>query len=358
MALLLYWNDGKIKKFQSALLHWYKAHRRNFPWRINNFPYRVWISEIMLQQTQAATVVPYFNRFMERFPDLESLARSSERRVMEIWTGLGYYARARNALRAARRIVRRYGSFPKDYETILSLPGIGRYTAGAICSICFKQPRPVVDGNVRRVLSRLHGAARQANEADYWDQMSYLLPEKDPSSFNQAMMELGATICTPRVPGCPQCPVRFFCRARALGIQDSIPEGRPKPSAARRRLVALVLEKNGRTLLTSMDKPRFIPGQWGLPCRLAAAGESAERAAASLCRKMLGRSVPLLPCAVSRHSITRYRISVFGFYGKVNTSELRNGDVVRWAGPVSCKRLMISSLFLKVLEKCAAAKSG
>jgi A/G-specific adenine glycosylase len=360
MMLLDYWNRAKTIKFRSRLLGWYGKHQRSLPWRINPSPYRVWISETMLQQTQAATVVPYFNRFLKRFPNLESLAQSSEQEVLELWAGLGYYNRARNLHRAARKIVRLYGEFPEDYKTVLSLPGVGRYTAGAICSLALNQTHPVVDGNIRRVLSRLHAAKERIPESWYWDQMSSLLPDKNPSSFNQAMMELGATVCAPSQPACPHCPVRLFCRARELGLQNRIPEARSKQSTIPLRLVMLVLKKNDRILLTPLGGIHFIPGEWGLPFRIAAAGKSIESAASALCRKILGRAVPLAPCASIRHSITRYRISAFGYYGKIDFPVLRlhEGAGVRWANSALSERLITSSLFLKVLQKCAAMSSG
>ncbi len=267
-----FWNTTDTRRFQRLLLRWYGKNKRSLPWRINPTGYRVWISEIMLQQTQVKTVIPYFNRFIRQFPDVESLARASESRVLEFWAGLGYYGRARNLHKAARQIVKIHGSFPQDFRAILALPGIGRYTAGAICSIAFNQKQPVVDGNIRRVLVRLNGTKKQMTDSHHWNQMSDLLPDERISLFNQAMMELGALICLPFQPQCHQCPVTDFCKAHRLGIQNSIPVNRTTQAPKHTNIAILVLKRNGKVLLASGQKPSFIPGEWGLPCTLVPKG--------------------------------------------------------------------------------------
>src|SRR5512145_3517829 len=197
------------KLLQRSLLRWYKKHSRALPWRDEPTPYRVWISEIMLQQTQVKTVIPYYNRFLERFPNVETLAKAREEDVLALWAGLGYYSRARNLHKSAALIVHRYGHFPADFDTILALPGIGRYTAGAICSIAFNQPKPILDGNVMRVLARLYGVAgdpRAARpNARLWklaeDLVLRAAKTRQPracSHLNQSLMELGALVCTPK----------------------------------------------------------------------------------------------------------------------------------------------------------------
>ncbi len=343
-------NRDSIKKFQGKLLRWYSENQRVLPWRANPTPYRVWISEIMLQQTQVKTVVPYYNRFLKRFPNIELLAEASEQEVMKLWAGLGYYRRARNLHVAARQIVRKHGIFPKEYKTILALPGVGRYTAGAICSLAFNQPQPVLDGNVRRVLIRLSGITRRATESYFWNQMSTWLPERESSSFNQAMMELGALVCVPSQPRCPRCPVRSFCRAWELGIQNDIPRSRPRHASRHLRIVALVLRQNRRILLASSGKGEFIPGKWGLPNQIVRAGESAEEVASVLCRKIFGFTIPLAPCAEIRHSISHHRLFVRGFYGETCLSIKTRS--LRWADFSPEKMPFTSSLFRKVLLQC------
>jgi A/G-specific adenine glycosylase len=353
VILLHQWNRTKIGHFRKYLLRWYHKNRRDLPWRINPTPYRVWISEIMLQQTQVKTVIPYFNRFMKQFPSLEDLAGASEHEVLELWAGLGYYKRARNLHKAARQIVETHGTFPDSFKDILALPGVGRYTAGAICSIALNQAKPIVDGNIRRILVRLGGSQTEFHDRHYWNQISGLLPKEDPSFFNQAMMELGALICIPLQPRCMQCPVKGFCRARTLGIQDRIPMVRRKIETKHLSIVTLVLTQNRKLLLKSLDDFPLIPGEWGLPCQMAARRESASRIASTLCRKILGQAVPLSPMAPIRHSITHHRISVHGFHGNPGLSILRlkGHRYVRWVNLETCETVLTSSLFHKVIQK-------
>jgi A/G-specific adenine glycosylase len=306
----------------------------------------------MLQQTQAKTVIAYYDRFLEKFPDVGSLAQASEQEILALWSGLGYYGRARNLHRAARQIAETYGSFPESFDAIRVLPGIGRYTAGAICSIACNQPYPVVDGNIRRVVTRLKEINGHAPESYFWNQMSAWLPEEKASSFNQAMMELGALICVPFHPRCPQCPVKRFCEARKSGIQNSIPRARVKRAPKHRRIVTLVLERKGRILLTSLIKPDFVPGPWVLPCRIAANRESIKEVASLLCRNVLGRTLPLAPCVQIRHAISNYRIAVYGFWGEAIFPGQRWQRTAgfRWTPYAALKTFLTSSLFHKVLQ--------
>jgi A/G-specific adenine glycosylase len=353
MDLRRNWNAMKVREFRQHLLRWYRACRRPLPWREDPTPYRVWISEIMLQQTQAKTVIPYYNRFLERFPSIESLAGASEHEVLELWSGLGYYSRARNIHRAARIILEKHGEFPRDLAAILALPGIGRYTAGAVCSLAFHQAQPVVDGNVRRVIARLEGIRKSAPEKLFWDRMSAWIPEKQPSDFNQAMMELGALVCIPSHPLCSECPVERLCEARRLRIQNIIPAARAKRAVQKIEAVILMLENKRRLLLTSRHKFSVIPGEWGLPCRQILRGESSKDAADALSLKILGRAVPLMLCAKIGHSITNHRITAYGFFcrGDIRVPGLRKAKGFRWATLAECGRLLTSSLFHKTLVK-------
>jgi len=348
MKLRQNWKGAKIQEFQGTLLGWFGAHQRALPWRRNPTPYRVWVSEVMLQQTQAKTVVPYYERFLKRFPDIKSLARASQQKVLQLWSGLGYYNRARNLHKAARKIVRQHGLFPDTYKTVLALPGVGRYTAAAICSLAFNQAQPVVDGNVRRVLCRLFG--QHAPESHYWNWMSSLLPERESSSFNQAMMELGALVCVPFHPHCPVCPVASLCQARRLGIEESLPRARTRRDPEPVRVVALVLQQNDRICLASLDTHSLIPGNWGLPYRIASNQQSADEAASILCRRVLGRSIALTPCAQIRHSISHYRMLVFVYCGHVANPVLHPSAGFHWAQQSLDTTLLTSSLFRKILQ--------
>lgn len=234
---------GLRRDFSRRLLKWYDRSRRDLPWRVSRGsrgrldPYRVLVSETMLQQTQVATVIPYFLRFIERFPTLRDLAAAPEQEVLRLWQGLGYYSRARNLQRAAQQVVRDYrGVLPGTAEELLKLPGIGRYTAGAVASIGFGQPAPILDGNVTRVLCRLDHIGTDPRSRDtqqrLWLAAGQLLPRNRVGDFNSALMELGALVCTPRGPQCLVCPVREHCQAHAAGVQERVPApraSRPTP---------------------------------------------------------------------------------------------------------------------------------
>jgi A/G-specific adenine glycosylase len=307
----------------------------------------------MLQQTQVKAVIPYYQRFLERFPDIASLAKAQEQEVLELWSGLGYYSRARNLHTAARQIIEKHGEFPGEYKNILELPGIGRYTAGAICSIAFDQAHPIVDGNIQRVISRLHALIKPPAISYFWDQMSAWVPQTGASSFNQAMMELGATVCLPNHPHCLQCPVQSLCDAFRLGLQSKIPSIQAKPPANRISLSVLIIERKGKILLASRNKPHFIPGHWGLPCLQILRGQSPEDAANRLCREIVGRPLSLEQAAKIGHSITNHRITAIGFLGHLSApiEPLNNTGDFCWLGKNQDKGLLTSSLFRKMLQK-------
>ncbi len=346
---------GKNEEFRNSLLKWYDKHRRSLPWRMNPTPYRVWISEIMLQQTQVKSAIPYFNRFVKRLPDISSLAHASEGEILALWSGLGYYSRARNLHKAARKIMENYdGIFPNDHKTVLSLPGIGRYTAGAICSIAFNQPQPVVDGNIRRVIARLKGIRNRVSEKYFWDRMTEWVPENKASEFNQAMMELGATICLPSPPLCPQCPVRRYCLAKKKNLQSIIPLTKPGKTIRKVALVILVIKYREKVLLTRQEKS-FIPGEWGLPARVVPPGQSPEKTAQFLNNKLFGGRLSIEAMAVLKHSITQNRISAHLYKGKAKemTSELLGGeDRIYWANDLQLDGMLTSSLFRKAIQRC------
>jgi A/G-specific adenine glycosylase len=253
------------------LLAWYRKHKRDLPWRRTEDPYRIWISEIMLQQTRVAAVLPHYARFLARFPDVQALAEAREQDLLAAWAGLGYYSRARNLQKAAKNIVER-GEFPRDYSSLRELPGVGDYTAAAVSSIAFGLPHAVVDGNVARVLSRLapelgdikSDAVRKRLRA----LAEALLDRKRPGEFNQALMELGATVCLPKRPLCERCPVRLYCEARKQGLENQLPVRGARPSADQRGKSLLVIEKAGKVLFwqRSAESSRLAKF-WELPER-------------------------------------------------------------------------------------------
>jgi A/G-specific adenine glycosylase len=245
----------EIVALRERLLEWFHKYQRDLPWRRNKDPYRIWLSEIMLQQTRVAAVIPFYERFLEHFPTIRALAAAPEAEVLRLWAGLGYYSRARNLQRAAKAIVEKHGGeFPNSAEDTLALPGIGSYTAAAVLSIAFGGRHAVLDGNVARVIARLDAMHGDLREGARWQSLQAaadtLLETEAPSDWNQAMMELGATICTPKSPQCLLCPVAEFCRARRLGLTEVIPEKRKKRATEEVELAAAVfLDAKGRTLL-------------------------------------------------------------------------------------------------------------
>jgi A/G-specific adenine glycosylase len=273
---------SELKKFRTELLGWFATYRRELPWRRDSDPYRIWISEIMLQQTRVAAVIPYFEKFCARFPDVQALAEAEEAEVLRMWSGLGYYSRARNLQAAAQQIVRDHGgTFPITESDIRSLRGIGKYTTNAILSIAFGKNHAVVEGNVARVVARLDAIRGDLREGRRWESLQRmadrLLAPASPGNWNQAMMELGATICAPRSPQCLLCPVAKFCRARKLGIQELIPEKRKKRATVGVLLAAAVLvderskcillppPKNSTEKATADDIPTLVSNMWHFP---------------------------------------------------------------------------------------------
>jgi len=315
-----------------GLSSWYARAKRDLPWRRNPTPYRVWVSEIMLQQTTVAAVTPKYEAFLRRFPSLAALASSQEDEVLKHWAGLGYYSRARNLRRAA---IAMGGEFPSGYDAVLALPGVGRYTAGAVLSIAFQKPFPLVDGNVIRVFSRLFGMKGRAKDPAFvkkmWPLAERLMPRANPGDWNQALMELGATVCTPDSPACGACPVAGHCVAFEKGLQDKL----PSPEAARKpvpvKWTCLWIEKNGKVLLwRRSDKERLLKNLWGLP--------EAGRVAAKPGRRI----------SSTTHSITHHALSV-----ELKEAVLGSAappPEAKWVPRGEIRDYLVSSLWLKLLK--------
>jgi A/G-specific adenine glycosylase len=319
---------AKMPSFRQALLSWYDRYARELPWRRDRDPYRVWISEIMLQQTRVAAVLDHYARFLRRFPTIESLAGAREASVLALWSGLGYYHRARRMHQAAKVIVReRQGVFPRTAEEWLELPGIGRYTAAAIASIAFGQPVAVVDGNVERVVGRLFGPMKGKEQA--WERAQNLLATERPGDFNQAMMELGATICTPRVPQCLICPLHGFCLSR--GAEQLAAQ----PLRKRKQLGYALARQNASVLLVRRPiGASLMAGMWELPALLLEHRNGEQ---------------PLLRV---RHSITDtdYQVSVFA----ASDEELQQAaSFGRWFTPQQHEQLPLTGLTRKILRRLA-----
>ena len=262
------------------LLDWFHKNKRSMPWRETSDPYKIWISEIMLQQTQVNTVIPYYERFLERFPSVEDLAEAPQQTVLKMWEGLGYYSRARNMHKAAREVVTEYDSqFPDTYGKLLKLKGIGPYTAAAVSSIAFQRQQAVVDGNVIRVLSRYFGirddVRRSAVKHDIQDIADSIIPESEPGDFNQAVMELGATVCTPKKPECGSCPLSVDCVAYKTAETDTIPYKSPRKKVPHHNIgVGLITNESGELLIALRPDDAMLGGLWEFPGGKKEDGES------------------------------------------------------------------------------------
>lgn len=347
-------------QFQKRLTAWYRAHRRAMPWRGTRDPYRIWLSEVMLQQTRVAAVVDYYRRFLRRFPTVQALACAPQSAVLKHWAGLGYYIRARNLHRAAKEVVAKHnGSFPRTLDAALALPGVGAYTAAAVLSIAYRQPHAVLDGNVARVLARLYAIRGDLRRPRRWQQLQALANDlmrgafsarrrralecggspplsarnlaqdkslcHSPGDWNQAMMELGATVCTPRAPRCDACPVARWCRAQKLGIAEQLPAARRKRATEQVHIAAAVLlDPRGRTLLlppNGASHDGLFSRMWQFP-----AAEGARAAGDRLALQLSGRKdktrtqrqrgtenadgQPLIALKPARHTVTHRAIAL------------------------------------------------
>ena len=326
-------SGAALIRFRRNLLAWFSQFQRDLPWRSTHDAYRIWISEIMLQQTRVAAVIPYYERFLERFPMVETLAAAPEEEVLRLWSGLGYYSRARNLQKAAQEIVARYeGEFPDKYEEALALPGIGTYTAAAILSIAYQKKHAVLDGNVARVLARLGALRGDLRANGTWQELQKtadrLLDDKSPGDWNQAMMELGATLCTPRVPQCLLCPVGEFCEARKKGMAEFIPEKRTKRDTVEVTLAALVLlDRMGNALLLPPPEtaakspqadnvPTLVSRMWHFPT-VAVRGDTALAELKKFVGNLVwaGRKVAVEfePLPRVRHAVTYRAVTILPF---------------------------------------------
>jgi A/G-specific adenine glycosylase len=317
-ATTSHFSGAEKQTLRRRLLAWYTIHARNLPWRLSQDPYRVWVSEIMLQQTQVATVRDYFARFVAAFPDVHKLAAADETEVLRLWEGLGYYRRARQMHAAAKQLVdESEGDFPHDLAELQSLPGIGRYTAGAIASIAFNQRAPILEANTIRLLSRLIAyrgeIAAATGRATLWEVAEEILPQKDCARFNQALMELGALVCTPVDPNCNACPLAMICRANKLGLQDKIPAPKPRQTFTALREAAIIVRKNGSVLMRQCGPTERWAGLWDFPrFELEATGPlfAKEEIATKVAEQTGIRCAPGGLLKTLKHGVTRYRITL------------------------------------------------
>jgi A/G-specific adenine glycosylase len=298
------------------LLAWFARHRRDLPWRLDRDPYAIWVSEIMLQQTQVATVIPFFHRFLAAFPSVQRLAAASQQRVLRLWEGLGYYRRARSLHQAARQLVAQHrGQLPDDPEVWRNLPGIGRYTLGAILSQAFDRRLPILEANSVRVLCRFFGVDAPPQDSGVqkrlWQLAEVLLPRKQVGDFNQALMELGALVCTNAAPRCKSCPLAYHCAARKQGCQEKLPRRQKPLSTIHVQEVAVVVRRGPTVLVVQRPAQGRWANMWEFPHAELQLGESHHDAAKRMVHKNTGLVIKLgALLATLTHAVTRYRITL------------------------------------------------
>lgn len=353
----------------TSLLSWFAANGRDLPWRHSRDPYAIWVSEVMLQQTQVQTVIPYWERWMQELPNLAALAAISEARLLKLWEGLGYYSRARNLQRAARAVVENHsGAVPSHRDQLLELSGVGPYTAGAIASLAFNQPEPLIDGNVARVLARIHQVPGDPRDpeprqrlwklASQWMEAVEALDSSPStplaagrfSAWNQALMELGATVCIPRNPACTRCPVAFACHAHQTDTVDGFPQTTPRPIVTLLRYAVVVLRRSGKWWMRQRGPNDVNAGLWEFPQLELANSESDPVIVAA---QKLGVPETLfsrLPRI--RHAITRYRITLEVLMAPVRTVPDSLGVGV-WITPLESQKLALTSAHRKIARNAA-----
>ncbi|MBS1788094.1 MAG: A/G-specific adenine glycosylase [Acidobacteria bacterium] len=344
--------------FAIKLLAWYDEATTEMPWRGERDPYRIWLSEVMLQQTRIAAVEGYYRRFLERFPTIQSLAKASLDEVLKLWEGLGYYARARNLHRLAQLVVNEYnGQFPASADALQELPGIGRYTAAAIASIAFGEAVAVLDGNVVRVLTRLIDLAEEISQPKVKEQLwmlaNDLLPAKRPGDYNQALMDLGRMICTPRRPDCPHCPVREFCQAAARGTQELRPVKKPKaPLPEVHAAAAVIQDEDGRLLLVRRSEEGLLGGLWMLPGGRCEPGESYADCLQRSLKQTLGVQIRVgQEMAATAQTLTHFRLRLRAFACEVIAGTLPSETHWAWATPPEVSNYSLGKADREIVDR-------
>jgi A/G-specific adenine glycosylase len=355
-----------LASFRRRLRAWYARHARDLAWRRSRDPYRIWVSEIMLQQTQVATVEPFFERFLESFPTIEALARADERKVLRAWEGLGYYRRARQLHRAAQILVEEHGGrFPRDPQAVRRLPGIGRYTAGAILSIAFGAREPILEGNTTRVHCRLLAyrgdPAASPGQRLLWAMAERVLPRRNVGRFNQALMELGSQVCLARRPRCEDCPVAPLCRARAQGIESRIPRPKAKPRYEDRHEVAVIVRRGGRVLVARCPENGRWAGLWDFPRFQVHADEPAalgQQIARGVLRQTGVQVEPGRHLKTLKHGVTRFHITLDCYEARYLSGPDGKPDPTetRWLRPAELDEYPLSTTGRKLSQ--LAVKGG
>ncbi|WP_026477541.1 A/G-specific adenine glycosylase [Alkaliphilus transvaalensis] len=342
------------------LLKWFSENKRWMPWRETKNPYLIWISEIMLQQTRVETVIDYYNRFIKKFPKIEDLAHASEEEVLKLWEGLGYYSRGRNLHKAAKQMVEKYeGVVPSSYKEIIKLPGVGPYTAGAILSIAYNQPVAAIDGNVMRVYSRLYHIEQDIMEKKTIDQVRYLvegmMPIGNCNDFSEALMELGATVCTPKNPNCCQCPIQEYCLAKQLGKENDLPIRINKTKVTQHHKAILWIQREDKILIKKNKEKGLLAGMWVLPT-LETQGKFKKIAE-------IQQEVDLSYGGIKinqyigdeKHIFTHQKWNIAIFIGCCNKKSMNIEEEYQWLPIEELKNIALPTLYQKVISHCQSA---
>lgn len=330
-------NKVSMIPFHNALLGWYDAHKRDLPWRKTKDPYKIWLSEVMLQQTTVQTVIPYYRRFLSRFPTVKAVAKAREADLLHAWAGLGYYSRIRQFQKAAKIIAnQRGGKLPRSQEALSELPGFGPYTSAAVASIAFGEPVAVVDGNVKRVISRLFAYRENilaSRASPYFAKMAQSLQNrKRPGDFNQAMMELGATICRPRAPLCLSCPVSKWCQAYAEGEAEKYPVKIRKTKYREEHWACRILFHEGKYFLKKRSASEILPGMWEFPQKMVAPP----------------KEIPRLPPI--KHSIMNRRMTIHPLFYAGNKNQKGGRGPGKWFSPRELEQIPLTTISKKIIR--------
>ena len=347
------------KDFNSKLLNWFRLYKRDMPWRGITDPYRIWVSEVMLQQTQVNKVIGYYENFISKFPEIEALASASLQDVLKVWEGLGYYARARNLHKAAQLIVKDFnGEIPRDYTSFRSLPGVGNYSASAVLSIAFNQPYAAVDGNIKRVLSRLFLMESAVNASSstkvFQEKADSLLNCDEPGCFNQAMMELGATVCRPQSPTCVVCPVNGFCKAFKEGLQNEYPYRQETKKTPEHKIAAGIIYKGSDVLIVQRPLDGLLGGLWEFPNGKLNKGETSDEACIRHITESTNLSVSNLNYLTQvKHAFTHFKIVVDAYECEYICGDLQlNGPIdAKWIGLAELQDYPLPKATHKIIEK-------
>lgn len=365
---LTHWNanfsDSDIAALRRSLLSWYEQRGRTLPWRNEVDPYKIWVSEIMLQQTQVKTVIPYYQRWLTQFPTVETLASADLQQVLKAWEGLGYYARGRNLHKAAQQVVEQQdGQFPANLEGVLALPGIGRTTAGGILSAAFNQPVSILDGNVKRVLARLAALPVPPAKAlqQLWQLSDRLIDPEHPRDFNQAIMDLGAIACTPRNPTCLLCPWRDLCRAFTQGIQSQLPMKQPSSPLPHKKIgVAVIRNEQGQILIDRRLEKGLLGGLWEFPGGKIEPDETVEDCIKREIREELGIEIAVGEHLLTLdHAYTHFKVTLNVYYCQHLSGEPQplESQEVRWVELADIDQYPFPKANSKIIEALRSRNS-